>query len=124
MHHVIQPSEPLRRRLRIAGWALVALAAGLLLMQRGGPWLFSWLCVAVAGLCLGTIPWEYRLSGVRVGGWALLLLSTVFAFAFETELARLMMLMLAGTGAWFTGLVRLPGDDASDFEHDHPGRQR
>jgi hypothetical protein len=75
MHHVIQPSEPLRRRLRIAGWAL-------------------------------------------------LLLSTVFAFAFETPIARLMMLMLAGTGAWFTGLVRLPGADASDFEHDHPGRQR
>ena len=124
MHHVIQPSEPLRRRLRIAGWGLVVLAVGLLFHQRGGPWLFAWLCVAVAGLCLATIPWEYRLSGLRVGGWALLLLSTVFAFAFDTAFARLMMLMLAGTGAWFTGLVRMPGDDASDFEHDPPGGHR
>lgn len=95
MRHVIQPSEPLRRRLRIAGWALVALATGLLLMQRGGPWLFSWPCVAIAGLCLATIPWEYRLSGLRVAGWALLLLSTLFAFVFDGGFARLTMLMLA-----------------------------
>ena len=123
MRHVLQPSEPLRRRLRIAGWALVVLAVGLLLLQRGGPWLFAWLGVALAGLCLATIPWEYRLSGLRVAGWSLLLLSALFAFVFDGAFARLMMLMLAATGAWFTGLVRLPGHDASGFEHD-PGERR
>lgn len=122
MRHVLQPSEPLRRRLRIAGWALVVLAGGLLLFQRGGPWLFAWLGVALAGLCLATIPWEYRLSGLRVAGWALLLLSTLFGFVFDTGFARLAMLALAATGAWFTGLLRLPGTDASDFEHDPEGR--
>ena len=123
MRHVLQPSEPLRRRLRIAGWALVVLAVGLLLLQRGGPWLFAWLAVALAGLCLATIPWEYRLSGLRVAGWSLLLLSTLFAFVFDGAFARLMMLMLAATGAWFTGLLRLPGADADGFEHD-PGERR
>lgn len=123
MRHVLQPSEPLRRRLRIAGWALVVLAVGLLLLQRGGPWLFAWLAVALAGLCLATIPWEYRLSGLRVAGWSLLLLSTLFAFVFDGAFARLMMLMLAATGAWFTGLLRLPGNDASGFEQD-PGERR
>ena len=123
MRHVLQPSEPLRRRLRIAGWALVVLATGLLWLQRGGPWLFAWLGVALAGLCLGTIPWEYRLSGLRVAGWSLLLLSALFAFVFDGAFARLMMLLLAATGAWFTGLVRLPGNDASGFEHD-PGEPR
>jgi len=122
MRHVLQPSEPLRRRLRIAGWALVALAVGLLFYQRGGPWLFAWLGVALAGLCLATIPWEYRLSGLRVAGWALLSLSTLFGFVFDTGFARLAMLVLATTGAWFTGLLRLPGADASDFEHDPEGR--
>ena len=123
MRHVLQPSEPLRRRLRIAGWALVVLATALLLLQRGGPWLFAWLATALAGLCMGTIPWEYRLSGLRVAGWSLLLLSALFAFVFDGPLARLMMLMLAATGAWFTGLVRLPGTEASDFEHDPRGSQ-
>ena len=123
MRHVLQPSEPLRRRLRIAGWALVVLAVGLLVLQRGGPLLFAWLGVALAGVCLATIPWEYRLSGLRVAGWSLLLLSALFAFVFDGAFARLMMLMLAATGAWFTGLVRLPGNDASGFEHD-PGERR
>lgn len=123
MRHVLQPSEPLRRRLRIAGWALVVLAVGLLSWQRGGPWLFAWLGVVLAGLCLATIPWEYRLSGLRVAGWSVLLLSALFAFVFDGAFARLTMLMLAATGAWFTGLVRLPGNDASGFEHD-PGERR
>lgn len=123
MRHVLQPSEPLRRRLRIAGWVLVALAAGLLWVQGAGPLLFAWLAIGLTGVCLATIPWEYRLSGVRVAGWALLLLSTLFAFVFDGVLARLTMLMLAATGAWFTGLLRLPGEDASGFEHD-PGERR
>lgn len=123
MRLVIQPSEPLRRRLRIAGWVLLVMAATLLLVARGGPLLFAWLGVGLTGLCLAIIPWEYRLSGMRVAGWALLLLSTLFGFVFDGALARLTMLGLAATGAWFTGLPRLPGEDASGFEHD-PGERR
>ena len=105
----------LSRRVLVAA---VGIPIAILLLYLGG-W---WLGVVLAGLCLATIPWEYRLSGLRVAGWALLLLSALFGFVFDTGFARLMMLVLAATGAWFTGLLRLPGTDASDFEHDPEGR--
>jgi hypothetical protein len=104
MEPIIQPPESVRQPLRAVGAALV-LGAVLAMWTLPSADVIAWLCVAVAGACLFRIPWDYRISGPGLGGWALLILSSLFSFVFVATAAKLMMLMLTGTGAWLTGVA-------------------
>jgi hypothetical protein len=111
MEPIIQPPESVRQTLRGLGVGMVLVAA-FAVWKLPSADVIEWLCVGLAGACLVRIPWDYRISGPGLGGWALLILSSVFSFVFIATTAKMMMLLLTGTGAWLTGVA--PQEDESE----------
>lgn len=113
MEPIIQPPESVRQTLRALGIGMVVVA-GFAMWKLHSADLFAWMTVAVTGICLYRIPWDYRISGPALGGWALLVLASVFSFVFITVLGKLMMLMLTGPGAWLAGVSSDEDTDSVD----------